>query len=888
MPTSTFSRRNAAPLFLTLSLLPVGLAPAAARAQTVCDLTAAKADFETGLFDHVIAMLEPCIEKGFAPAEQEDAWALLAKTWLALDAMDKADAAISRLLAQNPGFRPAFDDPLAFQRRVGQLRDQRPAAVMVTSVSKTPESLRLAPATVAVVTAEEIARRGYLDLEQVLHDLPGFDFSLGNGDLYSTFYQRGYRSRNDRTLFLVDGIEENDLWSNAVHLSRQYPLTNVERIEVIYGPASTLYGPNAFAGVINVITRAPGEMIAEKRRTAALVTAGGGQWNTRWGDLTLAGSRGDQNVSFSLSARLYQSDEWDLSGYPNWDYNPSFFDPLDYARIVNATVKTKWSEDESKTLGASPWVQTTATGGFELSPAGAERARALDKAAFNKLVEGSRPHYSDLTNDWLLGARLQLSNLTLGFQTWRREEGFNSWYTDNLYAGADNGTLWVPQQSLFFLKYGRELSPRLLLNLTTSYKRHTLAGNTHEQQLVSYANGSLSLLDLAQGNEPFWRETGYALLSEQFKGETTLVYNPSQRLSVVGGFDARNSLVQGNYLLTIENSPPAGNPQFFDELDAGAFIQASFRPRETWKVVAGSRFDYNDQRQGSGYGTVSSPRLGVIYSPSSWVFKAIYAEAFKAPSNFNRYATAPGLREEPNPGLAPERVRNLELSAGWQPRPELSLEASAYRARYSDIVTTKEITRPNQTTTLQNQNLGALEITGLQALGKWRIRGWDVDANYTWTDPRTDPLAQNGQPLRDLQGRRIADVRIGDIAEHRANLGLTGKVGGRWTLNLRANAAGERRAGQNLELLQKPPEQWIDRYGRPVDPNGVRVDSSVVVNAAVAYENVVPGVRLQLLINNLLDARYDDPGIGPADDVSFARLLPQPGRAVFLRLSLRR
>ena len=158
MPTLIFSRRNAAPLLLALSLLPAGLAPADARAQTVCDLTAAKADFETGLFDHVIAMLEPCIEKGFAPAEQEDAWALLAKTWLALDEVDKADAAISRLLAQNPGFRPAFDDPLPFQRRVGQLRDQRPA-VMVTSVSKTPESLRLAPATVAVVTAEEIARR---------------------------------------------------------------------------------------------------------------------------------------------------------------------------------------------------------------------------------------------------------------------------------------------------------------------------------------------------------------------------------------------------------------------------------------------------------------------------------------------------------------------------------------------------------------------------------------------------------------------------------------------------------------------------------------------------------------------------------------------------------
>ena len=888
MPTWTFSRRNAATPLLALFLLAAGFAPADARAQTVCDLTAAKDDFETGLFDQVIAMLEPCIEKGFTPAEEEEALALLAKTWLALDDLDKADAAIARLLAQNPGFRPLSDDPLPFQRRVGQLREKRPAAV-VTSVSKTPESLRLAPATVVVVTAEEIARRGYLDLEQVLHDLPGFDFSLGNGDLYSTFYQRGYRSRNDRTLFLVDGIEENDLWSNAVHLSRQYPLTNVERVEVIYGPASTLYGPNAFTGVINIITRDPGEMVPENRRTASLVTAGGGQWNTRWGDLTLAGRHGDKNISFSLSARVYQSDEWDLSEYPNWDYDPSFFDSLDYSRLVKPIKSSELTAEQKLSLSISPYARATAEG-FEITPAGVEKARELDKAALGQLVEGKLPRYSDLTNDWLLGARLRFSNLTLGFQSWRREEGFNSWYTDNLYAGADNGTLWVPQQSFFFLKYDRELGPKLGLNITTSYKRHTLAGNTREQQMVAYATGGLLLRDLVTNeNESYWQRTKYSLLSEQFKAETTLVYNYSKRLLVVGGFDTRNSLIQGDYLLAIAPAPRGedrradGNPEFFEELDAGAFVQASYQLRDSWKIVAGSRFDHNQQRRASGYGTVASPRLAVLYSPRSWVFKAIYAEAFKAPSNFNRYATAPGLRERDNPDLAPERVRNLELSASWQPRPELSLEASAYRARYSDIVSPRDVGD-----TLQNQNRGSLEITGLQGTAKWSFRWLDVDASYTWTDPRTDPLDTNGEPLRDVQGRRVANVRFGEIAEHRANLGLTGRFADRWTLNLRANAASERRAGQSFELLSQPPDQRLDRFGRPVDPQGERISPAVAVHTAVTYQSLLPGVRLQLVVNNLLDARYDDPGIDPANDVSFARLLPQPGRAVFLRLSYER
>ncbi len=879
--------RLTSPVLLGLALLLPGLAPQAVRAETACDLQAAQADFEIGRLELVVSRLEPCAHD-LEPSEQEGAYTLLAKAWLALDEIERADRTIASLLELNPSFRPAFDDPLPFVRRVQQIRDRQPTSAVVTSVSKTPESLREAPATVVVITAEEIERRGYLDLEQVLHDLPGFDFSRGNGDIYSVFYQRGYRSRNDRTLFLVDGIEENDLWSNAAHLSRQFPLSNVDRIEVIYGPASTLYGANAFAGVINVITRETEEMIPEGRRFATALTAGGGAWDTRWADVTLATRRRDKKVSLALSARLYQSDEWDLSEFPDWDYDPSFYDGLDYSRILRTGPESgSLSAADEALLRASPYVRPAAGGGFELTPAGAERARALDKAALAIPVEGRLPRYSDRTDDWSIGGRLHLFNLTLGFQTWRREEGFSSWYTDGLYAGADNGTLWVPQQSLFYVKYDNELSRRLALSFTSSYKRHTLGGDTSEQLLKSYANGGLGLRDLATDRASFWQETSYALLSEQFKGEATLVYSPSSRLAVVGGFDARNSMVQGDYLLTTDNLA-GDDPQYFDELDVGAFAQASYRLRDHFKVVLGSRVDHNTQHRGEGYGTVASPRLAFIYSPSSWVLKAIYAEAFKAPSNFNRYATAPGLRELPNPALAPERVRNLEVSAGWQPRPELSLEAAAFQARYSDVVTTKEIERPNQPSTLQNQNLGSLEISGVQAAAKWRYRRLDLDASYTWTDPRTDPLHSDGTPLQDQQGRPIVDVRIEDIADHRVNLGLTGRVADRWTFNVRGNWASERRAGQNLDLLREPQELWVDRLGRPVDPYGERVDPSLVVNGAVAYENVLPGVRLQLVVNNLLDARYDDPGVSPADGVSFARVLPQPGRAVFLRLSFRR
>ena len=93
---------------------------------------------------------------------------------------------------------------LRFLRLLAEVRSET-ATVEVSSVSKTRESLREAPATAIVVTAEEIERRGYHDLEALLDDLPGFDVSRTNGWTYSNVYLRGYRSdETNRMLVLID------------------------------------------------------------------------------------------------------------------------------------------------------------------------------------------------------------------------------------------------------------------------------------------------------------------------------------------------------------------------------------------------------------------------------------------------------------------------------------------------------------------------------------------------------------------------------------------------------------------------------------------------------------------------------------------------------------
>ncbi|HEX2120434.1 MAG TPA: TonB-dependent receptor plug domain-containing protein, partial [Thermoanaerobaculia bacterium] len=208
-----------------------------------------------------------------------DVHRLLALTYLYDDEPEKARKEVSTLLRLDSTFEAA--SPALFAALVAQVRREE-QVTQVASVSKTSESLREAPATVVVVTGEEIQRRGYLDLEQLLHDLPGFDISRLNGDIYSHIYQRGYRSPiNDRLLLLIDGVEQNELSTNTLYLSRQYSLTNVDRVEVIYGPASTMYGANAYTGVISIITREPDTLVGENGRFGMLAQTTYGGYGTR-------------------------------------------------------------------------------------------------------------------------------------------------------------------------------------------------------------------------------------------------------------------------------------------------------------------------------------------------------------------------------------------------------------------------------------------------------------------------------------------------------------------------------------------------------------------------------------------------------------------------------
>ena len=169
-------------------------------------------------------------------------------------------------------------------RKGGALTIEEIVNAPIVSASNRRESSLAAPAMVLVITAKDIRDRGYTDLSQILDDLPGMDVVRPYGDVYVKSYWRGYRpgAGADPYLIMMDGVLLNSLFYKDAQILAAFPLSNVDHVEILYGPASAVYGPNAAMGIINVITADGHEKQVNNEYGASLesrITYGGPQRN---------------------------------------------------------------------------------------------------------------------------------------------------------------------------------------------------------------------------------------------------------------------------------------------------------------------------------------------------------------------------------------------------------------------------------------------------------------------------------------------------------------------------------------------------------------------------------------------------------------------------------
>ena len=128
--------------------------------------------------------------------------------------------------------------------------------ITVTTANKTAQSLENVTSNVEVITADDIEERGYTSVAEALNALPGISV-VSNGGLGTTtsVYIRGMDSK--KTLVLIDGVRYNDITGLSGAPFEHLMVSDIERIEVVKGAQSGIWGADAAAGVINIITKEP-------------------------------------------------------------------------------------------------------------------------------------------------------------------------------------------------------------------------------------------------------------------------------------------------------------------------------------------------------------------------------------------------------------------------------------------------------------------------------------------------------------------------------------------------------------------------------------------------------------------------------------------------------
>lgn len=163
---------------------------------------------------------------------------------------------IGNIYAQNDQ-DPISDELLLLQNLSAETEEselQKYLNIKVSASSKKELTTRETPGIVSVITEDEIRRSGASDLMEILEMVPGFDFGH-DVDFMVGIGLRGNWSNEGKVLLLIDGMEYNELLYQSIPFGNHFSVDQIDKIEIIRGPGSAIYGGTAEYGVISIITK---------------------------------------------------------------------------------------------------------------------------------------------------------------------------------------------------------------------------------------------------------------------------------------------------------------------------------------------------------------------------------------------------------------------------------------------------------------------------------------------------------------------------------------------------------------------------------------------------------------------------------------------------------
>lgn len=606
------------------------------------------------------------------------------------------------------------------------------AAIPVTIATRTPKPVFQSAAVTSVITADQIKSMGATELHEVLETVPGMHASLQEltGDYHYSL--RGIdNDTNSQLLMMLNGTRISTPFRGTIMSGLELPIEAIQRVEVIRGPGSALYGADAFAGVINIITK----KAADIDGTALGVRAG--NWDTQSG-------WGQHSAKWA---------GWDIAGSLQYQHTQG-----DDGRIINAdsqsALDSYFGSDASHAPGPLETRHESLNGHLNLqrkhweidfwgvSTEGGTRAglaAALDPQGF----ANGEQYLGDIrfsTEDWL--------------DDWELTAHFSYLHSD------------VQSQVQLFPN-----GTQIPIGRTGNF-------NTQPQQALL---GVVSFPDGVNNHSGQTDDIPAIELSSMFHGLEyhQLLLSVGFRHEAITTSELKN---YGNGVIDTSNLPAVIDGGLTD-VTGTPFVYLADRQRSIWSFVlqdewqlankwqltTGVRYDnYSD------FGGTINPRIALVWDVNEQLTsKLLYGKAFRAP-NFSEQGTQNNPVLLGNQELKPETINTVELAFDYRPFSSLRTAINLYYYQIDNLITAV----PDASGTLSTfRNNGGQNGYGTELEWNWQLaEKLGVTGNYAW---------QNAQSEN-------THSRVAGVPEHHVYVALQWRLFPQWQLQPQLNWIGGR------------------------------------------------------------------------------------------------
>lgn len=584
----------------------------------------------------------------------------------------------------------------------------------VSIATGTRKTLSKAPAIASVITAEDILRTGAKNLVEALSLVPGLNISRSSQIMGPKFNFRGITSTfSPQTLMMVNGTPTTSVVRGDNHIVwGEHPVHSISRIEIIRGPGSALYGADAFAGVINIITKSHDELQKSE------IGASYGSFESRGAWISTSADFND--VRFGLSLEYLTSNGHDETIEQDAQFGLDFlaeqlfslppvsvapgkvnvgFDALDIMLDINfLKLNAKLLYQERGDVGTGQGVAEA------LDPAG--------KLGGNKILFDLTHTTEPLMENWLIR-----THLTYFQSSQEIEEDLNLFPPGTFFGTFPNGLIGNPGWDEYTLGF----------NLKTEY---TGIDNHH----LSFGTGFLKQ-DLYKVEE-----------SKNFFSDLTPRPNGVEAVS-----DTAEVFI-----------PEANRTNRF------VFVQDIWQLAPDWELTAGIRYDHY-----SDFGNTLNPRLALVWSSShDSTTKFLYGRAFRAPA-FAELLTVNNPVSLGNPNLSPETIDSFEVAYIKKHDNRHSTSINLFYYEIDEFIT---FVPDSRAPTATAQNVGERSGYGLEIETSINLsENVIMKANYSYAKSNDDLIDEDVGDYPNHQVKSEIDWNISDNWELNLNLNYVGK-----------------------------------------------------------------------------------------------------------------